>query len=127
VTLPIQFPAWDQKKVGDMTPDEQWELYTSLIDDQESGVLLDEKDLNALITLLQKHKRRARHHKNGIYLTCRVLGNLVGRHENTIRREFEKEKDGVKKKTFSGKNRKAYTTLLISRAAAKRHYPDLDI
>jgi hypothetical protein len=73
----------------------------------------------------RKLRRKARSQTQ--YFNCRQLGELVGKHENTIRREFEKEKIGVIKKTFSGRNRKAYTTLLISRAAAKRHYPDLDI
>jgi hypothetical protein len=72
-------------------------------------------------------KTRNRRPKNGAYVTCKWLGDKVGAHPVTIRNEFLKETNGVKKRTFSGRNRKVYTVLRISKAAAKRHYPDLEI
>jgi hypothetical protein len=72
-------------------------------------------------------RTRNRRPKNGAYVTCKWLADKVGAHPVTIRNEFLKETSGVKKRTFSGRNRKTYTVLRISKAAAMRHYPDLEI
>ena len=72
-------------------------------------------------------KTRKRKVRQGGYVTCEWIANMVGAHPETIRKEFLKEKNGVIKRTFSGRNRKTYTVLRISLAAVKRHYPDLEI
>jgi hypothetical protein len=72
-------------------------------------------------------KTRKRKMLQGGYVTCRWIASKVGAHPETIRKEFLKETNGVKKRTFSGRNRKVYTVLRISKTAVKRHYPDLEI
>ena len=71
--------------------------------------------------------RRNRQTKNGAYVTCKWLAEKTGYHVDTIRKLFLREKTGVDKRTFSGRNRKVYTVLRISKVAAKRRFPDLDI
>jgi len=72
-------------------------------------------------------KTRNRRPKNGAYVTCKWIGDKVGADADTIRKEFLRETNGVKKRTTSGRNRKVYTVLRISKAAVKRRYPDLEI
>jgi hypothetical protein len=122
----------DQRKINEMSPEEQRQLLEALIEDNDpaSFCVVDE-DGNPVLPdeFFKKGRRQRRPNKlrKGVYFTCRQLGDKIGRGEDTIRKEFAKEKSGVVKRTFSGRNRKAYTVMLISKVAAKRHYPDLDI
>jgi hypothetical protein len=77
--------------------------------------------------LLTGKRRRKRQEKNGAYVTCKWLGDKTGYSQNTIRKMFLREKTGIDKRTFSGRNRKVYTVLRISKVAAKRRFPDLDV
>ncbi len=122
----------DQRKINEMSSEEQRQLLAAIIEDNDpaSFCVVDE-DENPVSPdeFFKKGRRYRRPNKprRGDYFTCRQLGDKIGRGEDTIRKEFAKEKSGVVKRTFSGRNRKAYTVMLISKIAAKRHYPDLDI
>jgi hypothetical protein len=104
----------------------------------DNGVEVDESDAPAEEVKAQLErflnqggrsgrKTRKRKVRQGGYVTCKWIGNKVGAHPETIRKEFLKEKNGVIKRTTSGRNRKTYTVLRVSLAALKRHYPDLEI
>lgn len=54
------------------------------------------------------------------------LAKLVGESRSTVSKRF-KGKPGVKIHPFGGPNRRTIRMMLISREAAKREYPDLDI
>lgn len=89
-------------------------------------VTLNEGELDKFFTP-PRRKRKSRQKKNGAYVTCKWLADKTGYHPDTIRKLFLREKTGVDKRTFSGRNRKVYTVLRISKIAAKRRFPDLDI
>jgi hypothetical protein len=111
------------KAFEDMTPAEQRQHVLEILVDENGGVSPEElEDLRKLFLKRQRTKSEGR-----AYLTCKELGELVGRSADTIRKMFINEKVGVIKNTTSGRNRKAYRTLLISRAAARRRFPDLNI
>lgn len=80
-----------------------------------------------LETLFTGKRRRKRQEKNGAYVSCKWLGDKTGYSPDTIRKIFLREKAGVEKRTFSGRNRRCYTVMRISKAAAKRHFPELEI
>lgn len=71
-------------------------------------------------------KRRNRTPKNGAYVTCAWLAEKTGYSADTIRKRFVHEK-GVDKRTYSGRNRKVYTIMRISKIAAKRMFPELEL
>ena len=71
-------------------------------------------------------KRRDHKPPNGAYVTCAWVAEQTGYHADTIRKRFAHEK-GVDKRTYSGRNRKVYTVMRISRATAKRVFPELEI
>jgi hypothetical protein len=108
------------KAFEDMTPAEQRQHLLDILSDDNGEVSPEE--LEELRTLfLKRHRTKS---ERRAYFTCKELAELVGRSEDTIRKMFITEK-GVLKKTTSGRNRKPYTTMLISRAAANRRFPDL--
>ena len=127
----------DQREINEMSAEEQRQLLETLFDDRDEesssgtfGTVVDSNGNRVPADEFFKKGRRYRRPnrvRRGDYFTCRQLGDKIGRGEDTIRKEFAKEKSGVVKRTFSGKNRKAYTVMLISKVTAKRHYPDLDI
>jgi hypothetical protein len=82
-----------------------------------------EKELSAL----NRRTRRRKERDGAAYHTCSYWSNKVGVSANTIRREFSKEKDGVLRKPHSGRNRKTYIVMLISKAAIKRRYPEVQL
>jgi hypothetical protein len=110
------------KTFEDMSAAEQRQhLLDILADGNGDDVSAD--DLEGLRRLFLRRYRTKNAQR--VYLTCRELGDIVGRSEDTIRRMFWSDK-GVKKETHAGRNRKAYTTMLISRAAALKRFPDLE-
>jgi hypothetical protein len=82
------------------------------------------EDWEELKKIFRKERIRQPKSERRGYLTCNELAELVGRSADTIRKLFINDK-GVEKRTTSGRNRKPYTTMLISRVAAKRRFPDL--
>ena len=105
----------DNRNIDEISPEEQLELV---------GIVAEDYDLTVpqAVERIFGHLRRRR--QDGAYMTCKTVANKVGKHEDTIREEFRQEKSGVIKRTHSGRNRKTYTVLLISKTAAQRHYPD---
>ena len=71
----------------------------------DSAEALDNAQLEKVFTNGRKGKRQQ---KNGAYVTCPWLAENTGYHEDTIRKQFLREKSGVGKRTFSGRNRKVY-------------------
>ena len=110
------------KTFEDMTPQEQQQHLLDILTDGDDVATEELEELRKLF--LKRHRTKS---DRRTYLTCRELGELVGRSEDTIRQMFINEKQGVLKRTTSGRNRKSYTTLQISRTAAKRKFPDLNI
>lgn len=110
------------KTFEDMTPAEQRQHLLDVLVDENNGNV----DLEDLRKVFLKRVRQPKSAQRA-YLTCKELGEMVGRSADTIREMFRHETIGVKKKITSGPHRKPYTTLLISRAAARRRFPDLNI
>jgi hypothetical protein len=109
------------KTFEDMDAEEQRQHLLDILTDGGDVPPEELEDLRKLF--LKRHRTKSPQRS---YLTCKELGELVGRSEDTIRKMFAHEK-GVKKETHSGRNRKAYTTMLISRTAANRLFPDLNL
>ena len=130
------FATPEQRNIDEMSPDEQRRLFDRIFDDESSfGMVLDENNKEVAPEVLfgrRKRQRQRRLNGNGAYseagayVTCKWLGEKTGYHEDTIRKLFRKEKSGIDKRTFSGRNRKSYTVLRISKAAAKRMFPELE-
>lgn len=121
------------KTFEEMSPKEQREHLEELIEeyvlvDQDGNGVSSEEFLNEVPVreLLKKHQTRRTKDKNRSYFTRKEIADKLGRHEDTIGKMFWNDR-GVIKRTYSGRNRKTYTTMLISRAAAKRRFPDLEI
>jgi hypothetical protein len=109
------------KTFEQMSPAEQREhLMDMLTDDGSKDV-----DLEELRKVFLKRHRQAKNAQRD-YFTCKELGEMAGRSEDTIRRMFIRDSN-VKVETHAGRNRKTYQTMLISRAAAKRRFPDLSL
>jgi len=70
---------------------------------------------------------RPRAPKHGDYVKAQWLAEKIGMHRDTITRMFEKERDGIIRRTTQGKNRRVYTTTWISLKAARRKFPDAGI
>jgi hypothetical protein len=111
------------KTFEEMTKPEQREHIESLIEDHILGdangnleEFLNEPALKKLKPITP----------NRDYFTRREIAEKTGRHPDTIGRMFWND-PGVKKETHAGRNRKTYTTMLISRAAVKRRFPDLEL
>ena len=110
------------KTFEDMNAAEQRQHLLDILSDDHGEVSPDElEEFRKLF--LKRHRTKS---DRRAYLTCKELSELVGRSADTIRKLFINDK-GVEKRTTSGRNRKPYTTMLISRAAAKRRFPDLEI
>jgi hypothetical protein len=121
------------KTVEEMTETERRQYLESLIEDyvlvdQDGNGVSPEEFLNEVPVdeILKKHRARRPKDKNRSYFTRREIAEKLGRHEDTVGKIFWND-PGVIKRTYSGRNRKTYTTMLISRAAAKRRFADLVI
>jgi hypothetical protein len=111
------------KTFEDMSAAEQRQHLLDVLVDGNGSIGPD--DLEGLRKVFRKRIRQPKSAQRA-YLTCKELGAMVGRSADTIRKMFRTDQ-GVKKQTYAGRNRKPYTTMLISRAAAKRRFPDLAI
>ena len=60
------------------------------------------------------------------YFTPPEVADMTGRSRTTISRLFKND-PGVRKQTFAGPGRRKITTVLISREALKRRFPDLEM
>ncbi len=121
------------KTVEEMTAKERREYLEGLMEDyilvdQDGNGVSPEEFLNEVPVheLLKKHRNRRPRAEDRDYFKRRELAEKTGLHENTIGKMFWNDPHVIKR-TFSGRNRKTYTTMLISRAAAKRRFPDLEI
>jgi hypothetical protein len=121
------------KTVEEMTETERRQYLETLIEDyvlvdQDGNGISPDEFLNEVPVdeLLKKHRNRRPKAKDRNYFKRRELAEKTGLHENTIGKMFWNDPHVIKR-TFSGRNRKTYTTMLISRAAAKRRFPDLEI
>jgi hypothetical protein len=98
--------------------------------DQDGNGVSPEEFINEVpideILKIRKHRTRRPKAKDRDYFTRKEIAEKTGRHPDTIGRLFWND-PGVLKQTHSGRNRKTYTTMLISKAAAKRRFPALDI
>jgi len=113
------------KTFEEMTKPEQRLHIESLIED----FILGEQNgnLEFLQTFLSDAALEELKHSTAYrdYFTPRDIAEKTGRHPDTIRKLFRND-PGVKKEVHSGRNRtKTYTTMLISRKAVKRRFPDL--
>jgi response regulator of citrate/malate metabolism len=112
------------KTFEDMSAAEQRQHLLDILVDGNGDV--GPAELEELRKLFLKRVRQPKNAQRA-YFTCKELAELVGLSADTIRKMFANEKAGVLKNTTSGRNRKAYRTLRISRAAAKRRFPDLAV
>jgi hypothetical protein len=119
----------DQRTFREMKPTEQRKLLEEMVLDNDPFWASGEASITYEEELLSKFfpRKRSRKPKNGAYVTCAWLASKTGYSANTIRVRALKEKSGIDKRTFSGRNRKVYTVLRVSKVAAKRMFPDLDI
>jgi hypothetical protein len=119
----------DQRTFREMKPGEQRKVLEEMVLDNDPFWSSGEASVAYEEDLLSKFfpRKRSRRPKNGSYVTCAWLASKTGYSANTIRVRALKEKSGIDKRTFSGRNRKVYTVLRVSKVAAKRMFPDLDI
>lgn len=89
-----------------------------------------EKYIQRTVKALSKVKLTSRERQpkdpNRKYFRPSELAKMVGESRSTISRRF-KGKPGVRMNVKGGPNRRTIRMMLISREAAKREYPDLDI
>ena len=123
------------KTIDEMTEKERREYLQGLIEDyvladQDGNGVSSEEFINEVPIgeILKIHKHRTRHPKaqNRDYFTRREIAEKTGRHPDTIGKLFWND-PGVKKDTHAGRNRRTYVTMLISRAAALKRFPGLQI
>ena len=119
----------DQRTFREMKQAEQQTFLEEMILDNDPFWASGEASIEYGEQLLSQFFAKNRNHKpkNGAYVTCKWLAEKTGFGEDTIRKRALKEKTGIDKRTFSGRNRKAYTVVRISKVAAKRMFPDLEI
>jgi len=120
------------KTVEEMTETERRQYLETLIEDyvlvdqDGNGVSPDEFINEVPVDEILKHRQRRPKDQNRDYFTRREIAEKTGRHPDTIGKLFWND-PGVVKQTHSGRNRRTYVTMLISKAAAKRRFPALDI
>jgi len=123
----------DQRRFREMKPAEQRKLVEDMVLDNDPFWASGEASIAYEEELLSQFfpRKRAvvvvRRPKNGSYVTCAWLADKTGYSANTIRKRVLKEKSGIDKRTYSGRNRKVYTVLRISKIAAKRMFPDVEL
>jgi len=119
----------DVRGFREMKPAEQRKLVEDMVLDNDPFWASGEASIAYEEELLSKFfpRKRSRKSKNGSYVTCAWLASRTGYSANTIRVRALKEKSGIDKRTFSGRNRKVYTVLRSSKIAAKRMFPDVEI
>jgi hypothetical protein len=119
----------DQRNFRELKPAEQRKLLEEMILDNDPFWSSGEASIAYEEELLSKFfpRKRSRKPKNGAYVTCAWLAEKTGYDDDTIRKRALREKSGIDKRTFSGRNRRVYTVLRISKAAAKRMFPDVEL
>ncbi len=118
----------DQRRFRELKPAEQRRVLEEMILDSDPFWSSGEASIEHEEQLLSQFfaTKRSRKPKNGAFVTCAWLAEKTGFSDDTIRRRALKEKTGIDKQTYSGRNRKAYRVLRISKVAAKRMFPDLE-
>jgi hypothetical protein len=123
------------KTFEEMNETERREYLEGLIEDyvladQDGNGVSPEEFINEVpideILKIRKHRTRRPKAKDRDYFTRKEIAEKTGRHPDTIGRLFWND-PGVLKQTHSGRNRRTYVTMLISKAAAKRRFPALNI
>jgi hypothetical protein len=119
----------DERAFRDLKPAEQRKFLEEMFLDNDPFWSSGEASIEYEEQLLSQFfgKERSRKPKNGSYVTCAWLAEKTGWGEDTIRKRALREKTGIDKRTFSGRNRKVYTVLRISRVTARRMFPEAEI
>jgi hypothetical protein len=118
------------KTVEEMTEKERRQYLEGLIEDyilvdqDGNGVSPEEFLKEVPVDEILKHRTRRPKAQNRDYFTRKEIAEKTGRHPDTIGKLFWKD-SGVIKQTHSGRNRRTYVTMLISRQAVKRRFPQL--
>jgi hypothetical protein len=98
--------------------------------DQDGNAVSTEEFLKEVpVAEILKYRRRPKTHpkaKDRDYFKPSEIARMTGLNRDTIAKRFWND-PGVKKQAHAGRNRKTYTTMLISKEAAKRRFPVLNI
>jgi hypothetical protein len=100
-----------------------------LADEDGNAVSTEEFLTEVPVDEILKYRRRSKQHPKDPdrdYFKPTEIARMTGLSRDTISRQFWND-PGVKKQVHAAKNRKKYATMLISREAAKRRFPALDI
>ena len=123
------------KTFEEMNETERREYLEGLIEDyvladQDGNAVSTEEFLKEVpVAEILKYRRRPKTHpkaKDRDYFKPSEIARMAGLSRDTIAKRFWND-PGVKKQAHAGRNRKTYTTMLISKEAAKRRFPALDI
>src|SRR5260370_9889499 len=121
------------KTVEEMSEKERGEYLEGLIEDyvladQDGNGVSSEEFINEVpigeILKIRKHRTRHPKAQNRDYFTRQEIAEKTGRNPDTIGKLFWND-PGVVKQNHSGRNRRTYVTMLISKQAAKRRFPQL--
>jgi hypothetical protein len=122
------------KTFEEMNEQERREYLEGLIEDyviadQNGNAVSTEEFLTEVpVKEILKYRRRPRQYQrhpkdpNREYLKPTEVAKMAGLSRDTISRMFWND-PGVKKTPHTGRNRKTYITMLISREAVKRRFP----
>jgi hypothetical protein len=115
----------DIKTFEEMTPMEQRLHLQALIEDEivfdqdGGGVSLEEFLDEVSPAEILRHQKT----KKG-YFKLREIAKLTGLHRDTLQKRFH-GKPGVKEQTFAGRGRTTYHTMIVSKAAAEKEFPNI--
>jgi hypothetical protein len=125
----------DIKSYEEMNEQERREYLEGLIEDyviadEEGNAVPTEEFLTEVpVDEILKYRRRPKAHpkaKDREYFKPSEIARMTGLSRDTIARMFWND-PGIRKTPHTGRNRRTYVTMLISKAAAKRRFPALDI
>jgi hypothetical protein len=123
------------KTFEEMNETERREYLKGLIEDyvladQDGNAVSTEEFLEEVpVEKILNYRRRPRQHPkdpNRDYFKPTEVARMTGLSRATIARTFWND-PGIRKTPHTGRNRRTYVTMLISKAAAKRRFPALDI
>jgi len=100
-----------------------------IVDQDGHDVPLGEFLTEVPVDEILKYRRHPKAHpkaKDRDYFKPSEIARMAGLSRDTIARMFWND-PGIRKTPHTGRNRRTYVTMLISKAAAKRRFPALDI
>jgi len=100
------------------------ELITENVLADNGSSSLSNEELQELKRLTGR-RRRAKH-QNRTYFTPKEVGQMTGKSDQAVRKEF-RGKPGVKVRSFGGANRRTVRLMMISRKGILNLYPEVDI